>query len=101
MRIHALRTLKHFWEKYPDAEIGLKYWYTKIEENDFSSPLEVIQYFKNSDFIGNERIVFNIAKNKYRLIASFNYNYGLCFIKFIGTHKEYDKVDAKTINFKN
>ena len=99
MRIHAIKTLKGFWVKYPDAETGLKYWHSKIEAGKYHTPQEVINSFKGADFIGNERIVFNIAKNKYRLIVAFNYEYQLCFIKFVGTHKEYDKIDAKTIEF--
>ncbi len=100
MRIHALKTLKAFWQKYPDSEIGLKYWYSKIEAGKFKNPQEIILDFKGADYIGNERIVFNIAKNKYRLIAAFNYNFQLCFVKFVGTHKEYDLIDAKNIDFK-
>ncbi|MEO5582185.1 MAG: type II toxin-antitoxin system HigB family toxin [Saprospiraceae bacterium] len=56
--------------------------------------------FKYSDYVGNERLVFNIAKNKYRLIASFNFNFQLCYIKFVGTHKQYDKIIANSIQFK-
>ena len=100
MRIHALKTLKFFWSKYPDSEIGLKYWFSKIESGKYNTPQEVIKEFKKSDYVGNERIVFNISKNKYRLIASLNYNFQLCFVKFVGTHKEYDLIDAKTVDFK-
>jgi mRNA interferase HigB len=99
MRIHALKTLKNFWIKYPDAEPNLRHWYGKMEGNNYKTPQEVISDFKKSDYIGNERIVFNIAGNKYRLIAAFNYDFQLCFVKFIGTHKEYDRVDARTVNF--
>jgi mRNA interferase HigB len=99
MRIHTIATLKKFWVKYPDAEIGLRYWHGKIEAGEYQTPHEVINSFKGADYVGNERIVFNIAKNKYRLIVAFNYEYQSCFVKFVGTHKEYDKVDAKTIEF--
>jgi mRNA interferase HigB len=100
MRIHALKTLKLFWTKYPDAEIGLKYWYSKIEAASYKSPVEIISEFKGADYVGNERIVFNISKNKFRIIAAFNYEYQLCFIKFVGTHKEYDFIDAKNVEYK-
>lgn len=99
MRIHALKTIKTFWLKYPDAEPNLRHWYGKIEGNSYKTPQEVIKDFKGADYVGNERIVFNIARNKYRLIASFNYDFQLCFVKFIGTHTEYDKIDAKTVEF--
>ncbi|TAH02438.1 MAG: type II toxin-antitoxin system HigB family toxin [Sphingobacteriales bacterium] len=95
MMIHALKTLKLFWQNHPDAEIGLKYWYSKAEAGIFANPQQIVQVFKGADFVGNQRIVFNISKNKYRLIAALNYNYQLCFIKFIGTHKQYDNIDAK------
>ncbi|TAE22116.1 MAG: type II toxin-antitoxin system HigB family toxin [Cytophagales bacterium] len=100
MRIHALKTLKQFWQTYPDAEASLRNWYTKIESKTYSSPQEVVGDFNNADYVGNERVVFNIARNKYRLIAAFNYVFGLCFVKFIGTHKEYDAIDAKTVEYK-
>lgn len=73
--------------------------HTKIECKDYNSPNEVIMDFKAADYVGNERIVFNIARNKYRLIVAFNYDFGLCFVKFIGTHAAYDKIDAKTVEF--
>lgn len=99
MRIHALKTLKLFWKKYPDAEPGLRTWYSKVEENNFKSPQELTTNFKGADYIGNERIVFNITRNKYRLIVAFNYEYQICLVKFLGTHKEYDQIDAKSINY--
>ena len=99
MRIHALKTIKKFWGKYPDSEPNLRHWYGKIEGKEYKTPQEVIKDFKGADYVGNERIVFNIARNKYRLIASFNYDFQLCFVKFIGTHKEYDKIEVKTIDY--
>ena len=99
MRIIVLKTIKLFWEKYPDSEVGLRHWYGKIEAKNYKTPQEVISDFKGADYVGNERIVFNIARNKYRLIASFNYDFQLCFVKFIGTHKEYDKIEVKTIDY--
>ncbi|MEA5458167.1 type II toxin-antitoxin system HigB family toxin [Arcicella sp. LKC2W] len=99
MRILSLKTLKAFWKLHPQSETGLRYWYGKIESKEYSNPQEVIRDFKGADFIGNERIVFNIALNKFRLIASFNYEYQLCYVKFIGTYKEYDKVIANEVPF--
>lgn len=99
MRIHSLKTLKIFWTKYPDAEIGLKYWFGKVEAGKYNNPQEIISVFKGADYVGNERIVFNIAKNKFRLIAAFNFSFQLCYVKFVGTHKEYDKINAKNVEF--
>ena len=99
MRIVARSTLKSFWETHTDSKAGLIFWYEKMSANDYDNPQEVIADFKDADYVGNERIVFNIARNKYRLIVSFNYEFKACWIKFIGTHKAYDKIDAKTIDF--
>ena len=99
MRIHALKALKSFWNKYPDAEPNLRHWYGKMEGASYVNPQEVIAQFKGADYVGNERIVFNIAHNKYGLIVAFNYEYQICFVKFVGTHKEYDRIDAKTIDY--
>ena len=97
MRIVAKSTLKEFWEIYIDSKTGLLSWYEKMNNADYATPQEVIVDFKGADYVGNERIVFNIAKNKYRLIVSFNYEFKACWIKFVGNHKEYDKIDAKTV----
>jgi mRNA interferase HigB len=93
MRIFSKGTLRSFWEEYPDAKPSLEFWYDTIENTDFDYPSEVIALFKNADTVGNGRIIFNIARNKYRLIAKFQYGSKLVFVRFIGTHKEYDKIE--------
>jgi mRNA interferase HigB len=93
MRIFTKGTLRDFWEKYPDAEPSLKTWYEVNEERTFANPNEVIALFKGSDIVGNGRIVFNICRNKYRLIAKYEYEKKLVFVRFLGTHKEYDAID--------
>ena len=98
MRILSKGTLREFWERHPDAEAGLKMWFSKVKKAEYSTPSQVIADFKGADYVGN-RIVFNIAKNKYRLIASFRYDKQICFIDFVGTHTEYDKIDPKTVEF--
>ena len=99
MRIIARNTLKEFWEKHPDSRVGLLTWNDKLSKTNYDNPQSVIVDFKDADYVGNERIVFNIARNKFRLIASFNYQFNACWIKFIGTHKEYSRIDAKTVEF--
>ncbi len=99
MRVFSLGTLKKFYTKHAQVETNLKVWYKKISENEYRSLLEVVKDFAKSDAVGNDRVVFNIKGNDYRLIATFNFDYQYCFIKFIGTHAEYDKVDAKTVDF--
>ena len=100
MRIIAKTTLKSFWEKpeYQDAEQQLRAWYKVITEQDWKSPHEITGYFKDSDQVGKGRIVFNICRNKYRLIVFFRYDIHIGYVKFIGTHKQYNKInDIKNI----
>ena len=92
MRIIAKGTLREFWERNPDAETGLRFWYTKISKSDWNNPNEVIISFNGADTVGSGRIVFNIYKNKYRLIVFFRYDIQIAYIRFIGTHKEYDAI---------
>lgn len=93
MRIFTKGTLRDFWEEFPDSEKPLKTWYEVIEEREFLTPNEVITLFKSADIVKNGRIVFNICRNKYRLIAKFEYEKQFVFVRFIGTHKEYDDVE--------
>lgn len=86
--------LRSFWELYPDAQIGLLYWYNKITDkgNRYNKPSDVIQDFQKADFVGNGRIVFNIARNKYRLVVLFIFQTQICYVRFVGTHADYDKI---------
>lgn len=93
MRIITKGTLREFWEKYPDSEQELKYWYDKIKNANYQTPNEVIEDNPRTDIVGNNRIVFNICRNKYRLIALFRYKLQTVYIRFIGTHKEYDTIE--------
>lgn len=98
MRIFTKATLAKFWNTYPDAYPSLKTWFDVVEETDFKTPNEVIKLFKGADTVGNGRIVFNICRNKYRMVAKFEYDRGFVFVRFLGTHKEYDKIeDIKSI----
>lgn len=93
MRIFSKGTLRKFWEEYPDAQASLEFWYDTVENNDFETPNEVIGFFSKADTVGNGRIVFNIARNKYRLIVKFEYERKFAFVRFIGTHTEYDQIE--------
>ena len=100
MRIIAKSTLKAFWENpaYQDAEQQLKAWYKVITEKDWQNPHEITDYFSGADQVGNGRVVFNICRNKYRLIVYFRYDIQIGFVKFIGTHSAYDQIkDIKNI----
>jgi mRNA interferase HigB len=99
MRIFSISTLKKGWTKHPNAETNLRNWYKKIQEKEYHSLLEITKDFSKSDAVGSDRIVFNIKGNDYRLVAGFNFDFQFCYIKFFGTHAEYDKIDAKKIEF--
>ncbi len=92
MRVLVKKTLKEFWERYPDAEIYLVNWYNIVLKANWENPNQVIKTFPSADIIGNNRIVFNICHNKYRLIIVFRYKKQMAFVRFIGTHKEYDRI---------
>ena len=99
MRIVALRTLREFWKnpKYEDSEQSLRAWYAEAKKANWQNPNEIKDQFKNASVVGNDRVVFNIKGNEYRLIVAIKYEFQIVFVRFIGTHKAYDKVDAKTI----
>ena len=96
-RVFAKSTLREFWEKFPDSEQYLKTWYDTAMSSDWKSPYDVKQTYANASILKESRIVFNIKGNSYRLIAKFNFEKQWIFIRFIGSHKEYDKIDANTI----
>ncbi len=97
MRIIARSTLRQFWKKHPETEQPLKAWFYEVSQAQWKSPAEVKQAQRNASILANNRVVFNIKGNKYRLIIHIRYDIGMVFIRFIGTHQEYDKIDATTI----
>ena len=97
MRIIAIGTLRNFWANHRDAEEPLKAWYQEVGLADWATPHQVKAMYRNASAIGDNRIVFNIAGNKYRLIVKFNYPYRIGYVRFIGTHAEYDRLDAEKV----
>ena len=97
MRVIAKRTLRDFWEKHADCEQQLKSWYNEAEQADWKSPNDIKKDYPSVSILEDNRMVFNIKGNKYRLIVRINYMYGIIWIRFVGTHAEYDKVDATKI----
>lgn len=98
MRVIAISTLRDFWDRYRDSEQGLKIWNEKMKNADYQNVHEVKQQTPSADNVGNNRVVFNICRNKYRLIVVFRYKLQRVYIRFVGTHKEYDKIeDIKNI----
>lgn len=97
MRVIAKRTLCEFWGKYADSEQQLKAWYNEAEQADWKSPNEVKKDYPSANILEDNRMGFNIKGNHYRIIIRINYKYGIVWIRFIGTHTEYDKVNATKI----
>ena len=97
MRIIARKTLREFWEQHPDTEAALKAWYHDVRRADWKTPSDVRQVYTTASIIANNRVVFNIRGNQYRLIVAVNYDYGIVYIRFVGTHQQYDQIDATTI----
>lgn len=100
MRIIALSTLKIFWEdspEYMDAKEPTLAWYRHALAASWCTPNDVKQDFRNASILKDGRVVFNIAGNKYRLVVWINYTYRVIYIRFIGTHAHYDKIDVQTI----
>lgn len=100
MRIIALSTLKTFWEEnseYLDAKEATLAWYRHALRANWQTPTDVKQDFRNASILKDGRVVFNIAGNKYRLVVWINYVYQVIYIRFIGTHSQYDKIDVESI----
>ena len=96
-RIIAKSTLRQFWEKHSDSEQYLKTWYDTASHSGWKSPNDVKDTYASASILKNGRIVFNIKGNSFRLVVRFNFEKQWAFIRFIGTHAEYDKIDADTI----
>jgi len=99
MRVVAIKTIKVFWSKlkYKDSEQSLKAWLYEVKKEQWKSSSDVKKKYRNASILSSDRIIFNIKGNKYRLIVAVKYDFKIVFIRFIGTHKEYDKIDAKNI----
>jgi mRNA interferase HigB len=98
MQVIALRTLKQFWRAHPQAEIPLRTWYGVARQAIWSKPQDIKDDFGDAvDFVADNRVIFDIAGNKYRLIVHVSYRYQRILVKFVGTHREYDDIDPETI----
>lgn len=97
MSVIAKKTLRDFWLKHPDCEQQLKAWYQEAEAATWSNPSDIKADYPSASILEDNRIVFNIKGNHYRLIVRINYHYGMVWIRFIGTHAQYDKIDAAKI----
>ncbi len=97
MRIIAKSTLRNFWKKHSDAEQPLRAWYDEARKAEWNSFQDIKKQFGSASIVGNDRVAFNIKGNDYRLVVLILFGRGKAFIRFVGTHREYDKIDAKNI----
>lgn len=97
MRIVAKRMLRTYWEKEPRAEQPLKAWYAIAAKAEWSTPADVKAAYGNASIVGNDRVVFNIGGNRFRLVVRFDYENRMGFVRFVGTHAEYDSIDASSV----
>jgi mRNA interferase HigB len=92
-----VKTLKSFWEKHPGAESSLGAWYTEARRANWRSPRDIKAAYRTASILRNSRIVFNIKGNTYRLVVAVKYEFQVVYIRFVGTHAEYDKIKAEEV----
>ena len=97
MRVFTQRTLREFWQRHPDAEEPLRSWFHRTENADWSRPADVRTAYPSASIITGNRMVFNIKGNTYRLVVEFVYPRRRVYIRFIGTHAEYDRINAAEV----
>jgi mRNA interferase HigB len=97
MRIIAKGTLRDFWGLFPDAEESLLAWYREVEKEDWDTPAKVKAKYRNASIVGDNRVVFNIKGNDYRLVVKLNYEYRVVYVRFVGTHANYDKINVEEV----
>jgi len=91
------KILRAFWEQHPEAESALEAWYHDVRLAAWRTPADIKSVYRNASFVGNNRVVFNIKGNDYRLVAAVQYQHGIVYIRFVGTHQDYDRVNAATV----
>ena len=97
MRIIARRTLREFWARHPDAERPLREWFAEAHRAEWRGPADIKARYPSASVVANDRVIFNIGGNKYRLVVAIRYDARIVFIRFIGTHQRYDRIDAASV----
>ena len=97
MRVIAVKTLRDFWQIHPDAEQALRAWFEEASRDPWAQPADVKARYGSASILKGRRVVFNIKGNAYRLVVAVAYRTGIVFVKFVGTHAQYDAIDAETI----
>jgi mRNA interferase HigB len=98
MRVIAVSTLRAFWKRHPDAKEPLKAWYAEVSGASWSQPADIEATFRSASVLKNRRVVFNVKGNDYRLVVAIAYKLQIVYVKFIGTHKEYNRVDVDAVD---
>jgi mRNA interferase HigB len=98
MRVIAVSTLRTFWMRHPDAEQPLKAWFEEATNASWTQPSDIKERYRSASILKNRRVVFNINGNDYRLVVAIAYKLQVVYVKFVGTHEEYDAVDAETVD---
>ena len=97
MRIIAKKALREFWLRHPDAIEPLLAWYREVKQADWQTPAQLKERYRSASIVGDNRVIFNIKGNHYRLVVKVNYPYRVVYIRFVGTHAEYDGVDVEEV----
>ena len=97
MKAISVSTLRTFWQRHPDAEQPLKAWHDEARHAHWKTPQDIKRHYASASFVGRNRVVFNIKGNDYRLIVAVAYKFQAVYIKFVGTHAQYDRIDAATV----
>lgn len=97
MRILSRKKIREFWERHLDVRQSLQAWYDDVKHSIWKSPADIKAAYRNASFVGNDRVIFNLKGNTYRIGVAIRYDHGIVFIRFIGTHQEYDRIDAASV----
>ena len=97
MRIISKRPLRECWERHPDSEKPLKAWYQEVKNADWDTPAKIKVRFASASFVGKNRVFFNIKGNKYRLVASIDFQWRVVYVRFVGTHEAYNAINASEV----
>jgi len=97
LRIFSHSTLVAYWKKHPDAEAPLRAWYKEAKRAAWRGPADVRASYRSADFVGSNRVIFNVAGNKYRLVAWVEYEFFGAYVRFVGSHAEYDRIDVTKV----
>ena len=97
MRIIAKRTLRDFWVRHPNSKQPLLVWYMEVDKEDWDTPTKLKVRYPSASIVGKDRVVFNIRGNRYRLVVRINYQKRIVYVRFVGTHAEYDRINAEEV----